>query len=219
MRLVIAECTVDYEGRLTAHLPRAQRLLMVKADGCVAIHSDGGAYKPLNWMNAPNSVFETESKWVVVNPKGEKLTITLHEVISDTEHALGEDPGLIKDGVEAHLQELLAARPWVIEDGLELIRREYQTDIGPVDLLCKSEAGETVAVEIKRRGEIDGVEQLARYVERLDNDPRLAPVRGVFAAQLIKPQAKTLAESRGIICVEVDYDGLREIESRELRLF
>jgi RecB family endonuclease NucS len=219
VRLVIAECTVDYEGRLTAHLPRAQRLLMVKADGCVAIHSDGGAYKPLNWMNAPNSVHETESEWVVVNPKGEKLTITLHEVISDTEHALGEDPGLVKDGVEAHLQELLAARPWVIEEGLELIRREYQTDIGPVDLLCQSEAGETVAVEIKRRGEIDGVEQLARYVERLDNDPRLAPVRGVFAAQIIKPQAKTLAEARGITCIEVDYDGLREIETRELRLF
>ncbi len=215
MRLVIADCTVDYEGRLTAHLPRAQRLLMVKADGCVAIHSDGGAYKPLNWMNSPNSVIETESEWVVVNPKGEKLTITLHEVIS----ALGEDPGLIKDGVEAHLQELLAARPWVIEEGLELIRREYQTDIGPVDLLCESEAGETVAVEIKRRGEIDGVEQLARYVERLDNDPRLAPVRGVFAAQIIKPQAKTLADARGLAYIEVDYDGLREIESRELRLF
>jgi RecB family endonuclease NucS len=192
---------------------------MVKADGCVAIHSDGGAYKPLNWMNAPNSVHQTESEWVVVNPKGEKLTITLHEVISDTEHALGEDPGLIKDGVEAHLQELLAARPWVIEEGLELIRREYQTDIGPVDLLCRTEAGETVAVEIKRRGEIDGVEQLARYVERLENDPRLAPVRGVFAAQIIKPQAKTLAEARGISYIEVDYDGLREIESRELRLF
>ena len=192
---------------------------MVKADGCVAIHSDGGAYKPLNWMNAPNSVTETESEWVVVNPKGEKLTITLHEVISDTDHSLGEDPGLIKDGVEAHLQELLAARPWVIEDGLELIRREYQTDIGPVDLLCESADGDTVAVEIKRRGEIDGVEQLARYVERLDNDPRLAPVRGIFAAQIIKPQAKTLAEARGIACVEVDYDGLREIESRELRLF
>jgi RecB family endonuclease NucS len=219
VRLVIAECTVDYEGRLTAHLPRAQRLLMVKADGCVAIHSDGGAYKPLNWMNAPNSVTETETEWIVINPKGERLTITLHEVISDTDHELGEDPGLIKDGVEAHLQVLLAARPWVLEDDLELIRREFQTDIGPVDLLCKAVDGQTVAVEIKRRGEIDGVEQLARYVERLDNDPRLAPVRGIFAAQIIKPQAKTLAEARGIACVEVDYDGLREIESRELRLF
>jgi RecB family endonuclease NucS len=192
---------------------------MIKADGCVAIHSDGGAYKPLNWMNAPNIVTETATEWIVVNPKGERLTITLHEVFSDTAHELGEDPGLIKDGVEAHLQELLAARPWVIEEGLELIRREYQTDIGPVDLLCRTEGGETVAVEIKRRGEIDGVEQLARYLERLDNDPRLAPVRGVFVAQIIKPQAKTLAEARGITCIEVDYDGLREIESRELRLF
>ena len=219
MRLVIAECTVDYEGRLKAHLPRATRLLMVKADGCVAIHSDGGAYKPLNWMNAPNLVIESETEWVVTNPKGEKLTITLHEVISDNAHELGEDPGLIKDGVEAHLQQLLAERPWVLEDELELIRREYQTDIGPVDLLCKAADGQTVAVEIKRRGEIDGVEQLTRYVERLNNDSRLAPVRGIFAAQLIKPQAKTLAEARGLATIEVDYDGLREIESNELRLF
>ena len=219
MRLVIARCSVDYAGRLAAHLPEANRLIMVKADGCVAIHADGGAYKPLNWMNAPNTVTETETEWIVINPKGERLTITLHEVISDTDHELGEDPGLIKDGVEAHLQELLAVRPWVLEDDLELIRREFQTDIGPVDLLCKGADGRTVAVEIKRRGEIDGVEQLARYLERLDNDPRLAPVRGIFAAQIIKPQAKTLADARGIACVEVDYDGLREIESRELRLF
>lgn len=219
MRLVIAECTVDYEGRLKAHLPRALRLLMVKADGCVAIHSDGGAYKPLNWMTAPNTVTESDIGWVVQNPKGERLTITIHELISDTAVDLGVDPGLIKDGVEAHLQELLAARPWVLEDDLELIRREYQTDIGPVDLLCRTTSGETVAVEIKRRGEIDGVEQLARYVERLDLDPRLAPVRGVFVAQIIKPQAKTLAEARGLTCVEVDYDGLREIESNELKLF
>lgn len=219
MRLVIADCTVDYEGRLKAHLPRATRLLMVKADGCVAIHSDGGAYKPLNWMNAPNEVIESDGEWAVINPKGEKLTITIHEVISDSNHELGDDPGLIKDGVEAHLQELLAERPWVLEDDLELIRREYQTDIGPVDLLCKAADGQTVAVEIKRRGEIDGVEQLARYLERLDNDSRLAPVRGIFAAQIIKPQAKTLAEARGITPVEVDYDGLREIESNELTLF
>ncbi len=219
MRLVVAECTVDYEGRLTAHLPRATRLLMVKADGCVAIHSDGGAYKPLNWMNAPNLVEESSDHWIVTNPKGERLRITLHDIISDTSHELGEDPGLIKDGVEAHLQKLLAERPWVLEEDLELIRREYGTDIGPVDLLCRAGDGQTVAVEIKRRGEIDGVEQLARYLERLDNDPRLSPVRGIFAAQLIKPQAKTLAEARGITTVEVDYDGLREIESNELRLF
>ena len=219
MRLVIAECTVDYEGRLKAHLPRALRLLMVKADGCVAIHSDGGAYKPLNWMTAPNIVTESDTGWLVQNPKGERLVITIHEVISDTAVDLGDDPGLIKDGVEAHLQELLAARPWVLEDDLELIRREYQTDIGPVDLLCRSASGETVAVEIKRRGEIDGVEQLARYVERLDLDPRIAPVRGMFVAQIIKPQAKTMAEARGLQCIEVDYDGLREIESHELKLF
>jgi RecB family endonuclease NucS len=219
MRLVIAECTVDYAGRLNAHLPRAIRLIMVKADGCVAIHSDGGAYKPLNWMNAPNTVLESEDQWVVANPKGERLTISIHEVISDSAHELGLDPGLVKDGVEAHLQKLLAERPWVLEEGLALIRREYPTDIGPVDLLCSDANGRTVAVEIKRRGEIDGVEQLARYLERLDLDSRLAPVRGMFVAQSITPQAKTLAEARGVEAIEVDYDGLREIESDELTLF
>jgi endonuclease len=219
MRLVIAECTVDYQGRLTAHLPRAIRLIMVKADGCVAVHSDGGAYKPLNWMNAPNTVIEAEGEWVVTNPKGERLVITLHEVMVDTAHELGIDPGLQKDGVEAHLQKLLAERPWVLEEGLVLLRREYPTDIGPVDLLCSDTNGDTVAVEIKRRGEIDGVEQLARYLERLNLDSRLAPVRGLFVAQSITPQAKTLARARGIEAIEVDYDGLREIESAELTLF
>jgi RecB family endonuclease NucS len=219
MRLVIAECSVDYHGRLTAHLPRAARLIMVKADGCVAIHADGGAYKPLNWMNAPNTLLQTEEQWIVTNPKGERLTITLHEVFTDTAHELGVDPGLQKDGVEAHLQELLADRPWVIEDGLSLIRREYPTDIGPVDILCSDVEGNTVAVEVKRRGEIDGVEQLARYLERLNLDSRLAPVRGIFVAQLITPQAKTLAEARGVEAIEVDYDGLREVESHDLRLF
>jgi RecB family endonuclease NucS len=219
MRLVIAECTVDYQGRLTAHLPRATRLIMVKADGCVAIHSDGGAYKPLNWMTAPNTVIEAEGQWVVANPKGEKLVITIHELIVDTAHDLGIDPGLQKDGVEAHLQKLLAERPWVLEDGLVLIRREYPTDIGPVDLLCSDVNGDTVAVEIKRRGEIDGVEQLARYLERLNLDSRLAPVRGMFVAQSITPQAKTLAKARGVDAIEIDYDGLREIESDELTLF
>ena len=219
MRLVIARCSVDYEGRLSAHLPEATRLIMVKADGCVAIHSDGGAYKPLNWMNAPNTVLESEDQWVVANPKGERLTISIHEVISDSAHELGLDPGLVKDGVEAHLQKLLAERPWVLEEGLALIRREYPTDIGPVDLLCSDANGRTVAVEIKRRGEIDGVEQLARYLERLDLDSRLAPVRGMFVAQSITPQAKTLAEARGVEAIEVDYDGLREIESDELTLF
>jgi endonuclease len=219
MRLVIAECTVDYRGRLSAHLPRATRLIMVKADGCVAIHADGGAYKPLNWMNAPNQVIETEEEWVVVNPKGEVLTITIHELISDQDHELGIDPGLRKDGVEAHLQRLLAQRPWVIEEGLELIRREYPTDIGPVDLLCSAANGDAVAVEVKRRGEIDGVEQLARYLERLRMDSRIVSVRGIFVAQSITPQARTLAGARGIEAIEVDYEGLRGIESSELTLF
>ena len=219
MRLVIARCSVDYEGRLTAHLPMAPRLLMVKADGCVAVHADGGAYKPLNWMNAPNTLTEEEGRWVVRNPKGETLTITIEEVLADTAHELGVDPGLQKDGVEAHLQELLAANPDRVAAGLTLVRREYPTDIGPVDLLCRDADGQAVAVEIKRRGEIDGVEQLARYLERLERDPLLRPVRGIFAAQVVKPQAKVLAESRGIDWVEVDYDDLRGIESDELRLF
>jgi endonuclease len=219
MRLVIARCSVDYDGRLSAHLPMATRLIMVKADGCVAIHADGGAYKPLNWMNAPNRLSEEESRWVVTNPKGETLTITLEEVISDSAHELGVDPGLQKDGVEAHLQELLAADPTSIADGLKLVRREWPTDIGPVDLLCRDADGAAVAIEVKRRGEIDGVEQLVRYLERMELDPNLRPVRGIFVAQVIKPQAKVLAEARGIACVEVDYDELRGIESDILKLF
>ncbi len=219
MRLVIARCSVDYAGRLAAHLPMATRLLMVKADGCVSIHSDGGAYKPLNWMTAPCRLTEEEGKWIVSNPKGETLTITIEEVFSDVDHDLGVDPGLQKDGVEAHLQELLAAHPDTLGEGFRLVRREYPTDIGPVDLLCRDHAGQAVAVEVKRRGEIDGVEQLARYIERLDRDPTLRPVRGLFVAQEIKPQAKVLASDRGIACVEVDYDELRGIESDELRLF
>lgn len=219
MRIVIAECTVDYQGRLTAHLPRATRLIMVKADGCVAIHSDGGAYKPLNWMTAPNTVVETDDQWIVSNPKGERLVIAIHELLIDAAHDLGIDPGLQKDGVEAHLQKLLAERPWVLEEGMILIRREYPTDIGPVDLLCADANGSTVAIEIKRRGEIDGVEQVARYLERLNLDSRLAPVRGMFVAQSITPQAKTLAKARGVEAIEIDYDGLREIESNDLTLF
>jgi endonuclease len=219
VRLVIARCSVDYAGRLSAHLPLATRLIMVKADGCVAIHADGGAYKPLNWMNAPNRVTEEADRWVVTNPKGETLTIVLHEVLHDSAHDLGVDPGLQKDGVEAHLQELLAANPTVMGDGLTLVRREYPTDIGPVDLLCRDADGRAVAIEIKRRGEIDGVEQLTRYLARLELDPLLRPVRGMFVAQSIKPQAKVLAADRGIGCIEVDYDELRCIESTELRLF
>ncbi len=192
---------------------------MVKADGCVAIHADGGAYKPLNWMNAPNSMRDNGDHWIVVNAQGETLTITLHEVHSDTEHLLGDDPGLRKDGVEAHLQELLAASPNAIEQGLTLVRREYPTAIGPVDLLCRDEQDRVVAIEVKRRGDIDGVEQLARYIERLHLDSSLGEVRGVFVAQSIKPQAKVLAEARGFAWVEVDYDELRGMAPDDLRLF
>ncbi len=224
MRLVVARCSVDYAGRLQAHLPLAPRLIMVKADGCVAVHADGGAYKPLNWMNAPNTVTESVDDrghvvWTVRSPKGETLTITLHDVLSDTSHDLGVDPGLWKDGVESHLQELLAANCGAIVPGLRLVRREYPTDIGPVDLLCRDAEGKAVAIEIKRRGEIDGVEQLARYLEFLERDPMLRPVRGVFVAQQIKPQARVLAAQRDIACVEVDYDVLRGIEPDALRLF
>jgi RecB family endonuclease NucS len=219
VRLVIARCTVDYTGRLSAHLPEATRLIMLKADGCVAVHADGGAYKPLNWMNAPNTLVVAPDRWIVTNQKGETLTITLHEVISDVASDLGQDPGLQKDGVEAHLQVLLAASPHAIEIGLTLVRREYPTAIGPIDLVCRDASGQVVAVEVKRRGEIDGVEQLARYVERLQLDSSLGEVRGMFVAQSIKPQARVLAESRGFRWVEVDYDELRGLQPEDLRLF
>jgi endonuclease len=219
VRLVIARCSVDYSGRLDAHLPEATRLIMVKADGCVAIHADGGAYKPLNWMNAPNTLVDGGDHWVVTNPKQETLTITLHEVLSDVSAELGEDPGLQKDGVEAHLQELLAASPHAIEEGMTLVRREYPTAIGPIDLVCRDVTDTVVAVEVKRRGEIDGVEQLARYIERLQLDSSLGEIRGVFVAQTVKPQAKVLAEARGFRWVEVDYDELRGMRPDELRLF
>ena len=219
VRLVVARCSVTYAGRLEASLPEANRLIMVKSDGCVAIHADGGAYKPLNWMNAPNTIVEHDDRWVVTNPKGETLTINLHQVLSDNSHELGEDPGLSKDGVEAHLQELLAALPDTIEKGLALVRREYPTAVGPVDLLCRDANGKTVAVEIKRRGEIDGVEQLTRYIECLCADSSLGDIRGIFVAQHIKPQARVLAESRGFDWCEVDYDDLRGRKPEELRLF
>lgn len=219
MRLVVARCTVDYSGRLSAHLPEATRLIMVKADGTLAVHSDGNASKPLNWMIAPNVLEIHEDRWEVTNSKGERLVIRIHEILEDVTHVLGDDPGLVKDGVEAHLQELLAARPEFLEEGLELIRREYPTDIGPVDLLCADVNGAAVAVEVKRRGEIDGVEQLSRYMERLNNDARLRSVRGILAAQVITPQARVMAEARGIETIEVDYDGLREVEDTEMRLF
>jgi RecB family endonuclease NucS len=219
VRLVIARCTVDYIGRLSAHLPPATRLLMLKADGSVSIHADDRAYKPLNWMSPPCRIEEAPGVWRVVNKAGEELRITLEEIFQDTSYQLGIDPGLVKDGVEAHLQELLAASPAVLGEGFTLVRREYPTAIGPVDLLCKDSAGASVAVEIKRRGEIDGVEQLTRYLELLGRDPLLAPVTGIFAAQEIKPQARVLAEDRGIRCVVLDYNALRGIERDELTLF
>lgn len=219
MRLVIARCSVDYAGRLSAHLPSATRLILVKADGSVSIHADDRAYKPLNWMSPPCSLKQADGTWTVTNKAGEKLIITLEEVLHDSSHELGVDPGLVKDGVEAHLQELLADRMEVLGIGWALIRREYPTAIGPVDILCRDSDGATVAIEIKRRGEIDGVEQLTRYLELLNRDPLLAPVKGVFAAQEIKPQARVLATDRGIGCVVLDYDELRGIDDDKLKLF
>jgi RecB family endonuclease NucS len=229
--MVIATCSVDYDGRLTAHLPLATRLLLVKADGSVLVHSDGGSYKPLNWMSPPCAMAEVEpdetetadgvsAVWVVQHAKSEdRLRVRLHEVHHDTSHELGVDPGLVKDGVEAHLQRLLAEHITTLGEGFTLSRREYMTAIGPVDILCRDADGRHVAVEIKRRGEIDGVEQLSRYLELMNRDPHLAPVTGVFAAQVIKPQARTLAEDRGIRCVVLDYDALRGIDDTEHRLF
>jgi hypothetical protein len=219
VRIVIARCTVDYAGRLSAHLPEATRLLMVKADGSVSVHADDRAYKPLNWMSPPCTLAEEPGRWVVTNGKGETLTLSLAEVFADVSHDLGVDPGLQKDGVEAHLQEILAANPELLGEGLRLIRREYPTDIGPVDLLCRDANGNAIAVEVKRRGEIDGVEQLTRYLERLDRDGRLRPVRGILAAQQVKPQARVLATSRGIEVVEIDYDAVRGLGPDELTLF
>jgi endonuclease len=225
VRLVIARCTVDYAGRLTAHLPSATRLLLVKADGSVSVHADDRAYKPLNWMSPPCWLTEEPAtddaagRWTVRNKADETLTITLEEIAHDSQHDLGVDPGLVKDGVEAHLQELLAEHVHTLGAGWTLVRREYPTAIGPVDLLCRDDSGTSVAVEIKRRGEIDGVEQLTRYLELLNRDPLLAPVEGIFAAQQIKPQARVLATDRGIRCVTLDYDALRGIESDEFRLF
>lgn len=223
MRLLVATCTVDYVGRLTAHLPEATRLILFKADGSVSIHADDRAYKPLNWMSPPcftTEINETDKKIITVeNKAGERLVITVNQVIHNSTHELGIDPGLVKDGVEAHLQELLAEHVETFGKNWQLVRREYPTAVGPVDLLCKDEFGKTVAVEIKRRGDIDGVEQLTRYLELLNRDGLIAPVSGVFAAQEIKPQAKVLAEDRGIRCVVVDYDALRGLDRKDERLF
>ena len=228
MRLVIARCSVDYAGRLNAHLPEATRLLVHKGDGSLLVHSDGGSYKPLNWMSPPCTLREGldedgVAEWTVTSPKTEDtLRITLAEVLHDSSHELGVDPGLQKDGVEKHLQELLAEHPGTLSDGLTFVRREYPTPIGPVDLMCRDGAGLSVAVEIKRRGEIDGVEQLTRYLELLNREPLLTtkgPVRGIFAAQEIKPQARVLATDRGIACAVVDYDALRGLDDPTERLF
>lgn len=219
MRIVVARCTVDYEGRLSAHLSEATRLILVKADGSVLVHADGGSYKPLNWMSPPCALKESADEWQVTNRAGETLTIQFHEIVSDTEHVLGVDPGLVKDGVESHLQALLATHLAAFGVDWTLVRREYPTAIGPVDLLCRDGEGMAVAVEIKRRGEIDGVEQLTRYLELLNRDPLLKPVRGVLAAQEIKPQARTLAHDRGIECVTIDYAELRGLDDPSLRLF
>ncbi|GAA3411296.1 MULTISPECIES: endonuclease NucS [Streptosporangium] len=216
MRLVIARCSVDYVGKLTAHLPMAPRLILIKADSSVSIHADDRAFKPLNWMNPPCKLREEEGTWTVTHGKtGEKLVLTMEEIIHDTSHELGVDPGLIKDGVEAHLQELLAEHITTLGAGWTLVRREYMTAIGPVDILCRDHTGASVAVELKRRGNIDAVEQLTRYLELMNRDPLLAPVAGILAAQSIAPQAKTLAEDRGIRCVTLDYDELRGIERND----
>lgn len=230
MRLVIAQCSVDYVGRLDAHLPKADRLILIKADGSVSVHADDRAYKPLNWMTPPCTLTESDIEdldgeptgdklWTVENSKGEQLRITISEIHHDTSIELGEDPGLVKDGVESHLQELLAEHITTLGEGYTLVRREYPTAIGPVDLMARDADNKHVAVEVKRRGGVDGVEQLTRYLDLLNRDDLLAPVAGVFAAQEIKPQARTLAEDRGIRCVVLDYDELRGIESNELRLF
>jgi RecB family endonuclease NucS len=231
VRVVIAKCSVDYDGRLSAHLPLATRLLLVKADGSVLVHSDGGSYKPLNWMSPPCAMAEiapeeheasagVSAVWQVQHAKSDdRLRVLIHEVLHDSSHELGVDPGLVKDGVEAHLQRLLAEHIHTLGQGYTLVRREYMTAIGPVDILCRDAAGASVAVEIKRRGDIDGVEQLTRYLELMNRDPHLAPVAGVFAAQEIKPQARVLATDRGIRCVTLDYDALKGIDSSEHRLF
>lgn len=224
MRIVVARCVVDYSGRLTAHLAEATRVLMVKADGSVLVHADGGSYKPLNWMSPPCTITSDiddrgSGEWRVVNKAGESLVIRILEVFHDSVHELGVDPGLVKDGVEAHLQALLADQVEVLGAGWSLVRREFPTAIGPVDIMCRDSEGRSVAIEIKRRGDIDGVEQLTRYLELLNRDPVLAPVRGIFAAQEIKPQARVLAEDRGIECRVLDYDAMRGMDDPDSRLF
>jgi RecB family endonuclease NucS len=219
MRLLVANCSVEYTGRLGARLPPAPRLIVLKADGSLAIHSDAKAYKPLNWMNPPCTVREEEGVIVAVTTKGEQLTIELHEVLFDERFDLGSDPGLAKDGVEAEMQELIARRVQALREDYRLVRREYPTDVGPVDLLCRDADGRAVVIEVKRIGEIAGVEQLLRYQERLDRDGTLSPTRGVLVATRIKPQARVFATSRGVECIEVDLEELRAGAPLDLRLF
>ena len=219
MRVLVARCSVEYAGRLGAHLPTALRLVVLKADGSIAVHADAKAYKPLNWMSPPCTIREDDGVITARNAQGEELRVQLHDVVFDSCWELGDDPGLAKDGVEAELQALLAGRVDVLADGLRLIRREYPTDLGPVDLLCRDAEGRVVAVEVKRIGEIAGVEQLLRYQERLDRDGSLAPTRGMLVATRIKPQARVFATSRGVTCVEVNLDELRAGAPPDLRLF
>ena len=219
MRLIVARCVISYQGRLVATLPEGLRLIMVKGDGCVAVHADVGAYKPLNWMNAPNTLKDTGDTWEITNSKGELLQIEFKEVVSDVEFELDRNPALQKDGVEAHLQQLLADAPQALGEGFTLVRREHPTRVGPVDLLCTDAQGNSVAVEIKRHGEIDSVEQLSRYLESMREEPQLKSVRGLLVAQTIRPQAKELAKMRGIDWLEVDYEELQGIESTKPRLF
>ena len=217
--MLIARCSATYSGRLASTLASGVRLIMVKADGCVAVHADVGAYKPLNWMNAPNTVTELEDRWIVTNPAGERLEILLEEVLEDLVVELDTERGLTMDGIERELQALLADHPDHIEPGLTTVTREFRTDIGPVDILCRDADGASVAVEVKRIGEIDGVEQLSRYLDRMQRDPELAPVRGILVATTIRPQARVLAESRGIAWTEVDLAVLRGEEELAPRLF
>jgi len=219
VRLVVARCSVVYTSRLGARLPEARRLIMLKDDGSLAIHADAKAYKPLNWMSPPCSIIEGDGTIVATNPAGERLAVALHEVLFDSSFELGDDPGLAKDGVEAELQALLAAQVQVLGTDWRLVRREYPTDVGPVDLLCRDADGRAVAVEVKRVGEIAGVEQLLRYQERLDRDGSLAPIRAMLVATRVKPQARVFAESRGVECLEVDLEGLRADAPPDLRLF
>ncbi|MEZ5122766.1 MAG: endonuclease NucS [Solirubrobacterales bacterium] len=220
MRLIVARCEVRYSGRLTAVLPEALRLIMVKADGSVMVHADTGGYKPQNWMTPPTVIEEGEGTMIVRKLKGEdRLDIAITEIVSDTDHDMGEAAALEKDGVERDLQELLADQPHWCGEGLRLVRREWPTDIGPVDLMCRDGEDEWIAVEIKRVATIEAVEQLTRYLERIRIDPAMGGCRGVLAAQAIKPQARTLAESRGLACVEVDLAVLRGQREPDLTLF